>query len=126
MDIDSEHLGIPDAEYHAIVRMPSAEFSRICKDLSSIGDTGTILFSVGVPLILRMHAACLIIFCGFGMLVVISVTKEGVKFSTAGDIGTANIVCRQNKTVDKVPTKISTSANIVPASVDFASPIRVR
>lgn len=42
MDIDSEHLGIPDAEYHSIVRMPSAEFSRICKDLSSIGDTGII------------------------------------------------------------------------------------
>ena len=41
MDIDSEHLGIPEAEYHAIVRMPSAEFARICKDLSSIGDTGT-------------------------------------------------------------------------------------
>ncbi|CAA6656759.1 unnamed protein product [Spirodela intermedia] len=58
MDIDSEHLGIPEAEYHAIVRMPSSEFARICKDLSSIGDT-----------------------------VVISVTKEGVKFSTRGDIG---------------------------------------
>lgn len=42
MEIDSEHLGIPDAEYHAIVRMPSAEFARICKDLSSIGDTGMI------------------------------------------------------------------------------------
>lgn len=42
MDIDSEHLGIPDAEYHSIVRMPSGEFSRICKDLSSIGDTGII------------------------------------------------------------------------------------
>lgn len=41
MDIDSEHLGIPEAEYHAIVRMPSAEFARICKDLGSIGDTGT-------------------------------------------------------------------------------------
>lgn len=40
MDIDSEHLGIPETEYHAIVRMPSAEFARICKDLSSIGDTG--------------------------------------------------------------------------------------
>ncbi|RVW65874.1 Proliferating cell nuclear antigen [Vitis vinifera] len=39
MDIDSEHLGIPEAEYHAIVRMPSSEFQRICKDLSSIGDT---------------------------------------------------------------------------------------
>ena len=30
MDIDSEHLGIPEAEYHAIVKMPSAEFARIC------------------------------------------------------------------------------------------------
>ncbi|GAB2242990.1 hypothetical protein Droror1_Dr00019765 [Drosera rotundifolia] len=27
--------------------------------------------------------------------------KEGVKFSTTGDIGTANIVCRQNTTVEK-------------------------
>lgn len=44
MDIDSEHLGIPEAEYHAIVRMPSSEFARICKDLSSIGDTGTAKF----------------------------------------------------------------------------------
>ena len=31
----------------------------------------------------------------------ISVTKEGVKFSTEGDIGSANISCRQNTTVDK-------------------------
>lgn len=45
MDIDSEHLGIPEAEYHAIVRMPSAEFARICKDLSSIGDTGNHFFA---------------------------------------------------------------------------------
>jgi hypothetical protein len=41
MDIDSEHLGIPDTEYSAVVKMPSNEFARICKDLSSIGDTGT-------------------------------------------------------------------------------------
>lgn len=40
--------------------------------------------------------------CLFVLAVVISVTKEGVKFSTRGDIGTANIVCRQNTTVDKV------------------------
>jgi len=46
MDIDSEHLGIPDAEYQAIVRMPSSEFARICKDLSSIGDTGKIPFQL--------------------------------------------------------------------------------
>lgn len=90
MDIDSEHLGIPEAEYHAIVRMPSAEFARICRDLSSIGDT-----------------------------VVISVTKEGVKFSTRGDIGTANIVCRQNTTVDK-PEEATVIEMNEPVSLTFA------
>jgi proliferating cell nuclear antigen len=43
-----------------------------CRDLSSIGDT-----------------------------VQISVTKDGVRFSTSGDIGSANIMCRQNTSVDK-------------------------
>lgn len=41
MDIDSEHLGVPDTEYDATVRMPSAEFATICKNLSTMGDTGT-------------------------------------------------------------------------------------
>ncbi|TVU27818.1 hypothetical protein EJB05_19319, partial [Eragrostis curvula] len=90
MDIDSEHLGIPDSEYQAIVRMPSAEFMRICKDLSSIGDT-----------------------------VVISVTKEGVKFSTSGEIGSANIVCRQNQTVDK-PEEATIIEMQEPVSLTFA------
>ena len=49
MDIDSEHLGIPDTEYSAVVRMPSLEFSRICKDLASIGDTGESLLAVVRP-----------------------------------------------------------------------------
>jgi proliferating cell nuclear antigen len=31
MDIDSEHLGIPDTEYEAVVKMPSTEFQRICR-----------------------------------------------------------------------------------------------
>jgi proliferating cell nuclear antigen len=31
----------------------------------------------------------------------ISVTKEGIKFSTSGDIGSANIICRQNTHADK-------------------------
>lgn len=90
MDIDSEHLGIPDAEYQSIVRMPSAEFARICKDLGSIGDT-----------------------------VVISVTKEGVKFSTRGDVGTANIVCRQNTSVDK-PEEATVIEMSEPVSLTFA------
>jgi len=90
MDIDTEHLGIPESEYQAIVRMPSPEFARICKDLSTIGDT-----------------------------VVISVTKEGVKFSTRGDIGSANIVCRQNTSVDK-PEEATLIEMQEPVSLTFA------
>merc|ERR1712086_878711 len=71
MDIDSEHLGIPDTDYQAVIKMSSAEFQRICRDLSSIGDT-----------------------------VIISATKDGVKFSTNGDIGNANVTCRQTAGVD--------------------------
>lgn len=54
MDIDSEHLGIPEAEYEAIVRMPSTEFARICKDLSTIGDTG-ILFLLPYISVITLH-----------------------------------------------------------------------
>ena len=39
MDIDSEHLGIPDTDYKCTVRMPSAEFQRIIRDISVLGDT---------------------------------------------------------------------------------------
>ncbi|XP_022765059.1 proliferating cell nuclear antigen-like isoform X2 [Durio zibethinus] len=91
MDIDSEHLGIPEAEYQAIVRMSASEFARICKDLGTIGDT-----------------------------VIISVTKEGVQFSTKGDIGTANIICRKNTAVDK-KEEATVIEMAEPVSLTFAS-----
>ncbi|XP_030448428.1 proliferating cell nuclear antigen-like [Syzygium oleosum] len=75
MDIDSKHLGVPNTGYQSIVRMSAATFARICRDLGSIGE----------PVV----------------AVVIFVTKEGVKFSTRGDIETANIICRQDTSVDK-------------------------
>jgi proliferating cell nuclear antigen len=34
--------------------------------------------------------------------VIISATKDGVKFTTSGDVGTANITVRQNSTAEKV------------------------
>ena len=40
MDIDQEHLAIPDTEYAATIELPSAEFSRICRDLSSLSESG--------------------------------------------------------------------------------------
>lgn len=40
MDIDQEHLGIPETEYSATIKMPSAEFQRITRDLGSISESG--------------------------------------------------------------------------------------
>ncbi|KAI4977141.1 hypothetical protein ZWY2020_050951 [Hordeum vulgare] len=97
MDIDIKHLDIPDSEYQAIVCIPSFEFSRICKDLSSIGDTDKLMS---------------IIYSNF-----YSNALEGLKFSTARDIGTANIVCKQNKTVDK--TEFPNGPNHEPGGVNI-------
>lgn len=68
MDIDSEHLGIPEAEYDATVKLPAGEFQRIVKDLASIGDTGVWApcldtgFACGVPAPL-LCAVCLQLVC---------------------------------------------------------------
>ncbi|OHT09382.1 proliferating cell nuclear antigen [Tritrichomonas foetus] len=39
MDIESEHLAIPDSEPEASVTLPSSEFQKICRDLTQFGDT---------------------------------------------------------------------------------------
>lgn len=44
MDIDQEHLGIPETEYAATITMPSAEFQRICRDLIAMSESGTSTF----------------------------------------------------------------------------------
>lgn len=41
MDLDQEHLGIPETEYAATISMPSAEFQRICRDLIALSESGT-------------------------------------------------------------------------------------
>merc|ERR1712216_496153 len=71
MDIDAEHLGIPDTEYKCQIKMPAGEFQRICRDLAILGDTVTI-----------------------------AVSKGGVKFSVAGEMGSGNMTIRQNNSVD--------------------------
>jgi proliferating cell nuclear antigen len=40
MDIDQEHLGIPETDYSASITMPSAEFQRITRDLGALSDSG--------------------------------------------------------------------------------------
>ncbi|GAA5904947.1 hypothetical protein JCM6882_002401 [Rhodosporidiobolus microsporus] len=65
MDIDQEHLGIPDTVYDAEISIPSAEFARIIRDLKELGES-----------------------------VKIEVSKEGVRFSADGDIGTAAVTLK--------------------------------
>jgi len=72
LDITTEQLGIPDTEYKAVIKMSASEFQRICRDMTILGDT-----------------------------VVISATKEGVKFSVSGDLGSGNIICRPSGEIDK-------------------------
>lgn len=72
MEIDADHLGIPNTDYKCNIKMPSSEFQKICRDLAVLGETATI--------------AC---------------SKEGVKFSVDGDAGTGNITRRQNVDSDK-------------------------
>ncbi|KAL9107879.1 MAG: hypothetical protein Q9227_007297 [Pyrenula ochraceoflavens] len=78
MDIDQEHLGIPDTEYAATVDMPSAEFQRICRDLMAMSES-----------------------------VSIEATKEGVKFSCQGDIGNGSVTIRQHSNVEKPEQDVS-------------------
>lgn len=39
MDIDSEHLVIPEIESEAVIKMPSGDFAKICRDLTQFGDS---------------------------------------------------------------------------------------
>ncbi|KAE8349764.1 Mysoin-binding motif of peroxisomes-domain-containing protein [Aspergillus coremiiformis] len=90
MDIDQEHLAIPETEYAATVEMPSAEFQRICRDLNALSES-----------------------------VVIEATKEGVKFSCQGDIGSGSVTIRQHTSVDK-PEQNVTIALSEPVALTFS------
>lgn len=56
--LPSTFFCLQETDYSCVIKMPSGEFSRICKDLSQFGES-----------------------------MVIACTKEGVRFSAAGDIG---------------------------------------
>lgn len=83
MEIDSEHLGIPDTQYSCVVSMSAGEFQRICREIAIIGDTVTI-----------------------------NCSKEGVRFSVAGDMGSGSIALHPNGSdgsdcgKDEIPTII--------------------
>jgi proliferating cell nuclear antigen len=66
MDIDADSLGIPDTDYDARVTMTSSEFTRIVRDLSTLGES-----------------------------VRIEVSKEGVSFVSEGEAAQGNVLLKQ-------------------------------
>ena len=42
IQLDNEHLAIPETEYSSIVSINSTEFTKICKELYSLNETMTI------------------------------------------------------------------------------------
>jgi len=71
MDINQQRLGIPQTDYKASVRLSSAEFQRISRDMGVIGE------AVGV-----------------------SVRKDEVRFTVSGDIGGGEICLKQGGSAD--------------------------
>jgi len=47
MDIDTEHLGVPDQKYAAVIDISSSEFQKVVVDLQAFSDTLTISASKG-------------------------------------------------------------------------------
>ncbi|KAK7542437.1 proliferating cell nuclear antigen, C-terminal domain-containing protein [Phyllosticta citribraziliensis] len=90
MDIDQEHLGIPETDYAAVVKMPSSEFQRITKDLMQLSES-----------------------------VAIECTKEGIKFSCQGEIGSGSITLRQHKEVENPDNSVEITLS-EPVSLTFS------
>jgi proliferating cell nuclear antigen len=68
MDIDADTLGIPETNYDARITMSASEFTRIVRDLSSLGES-----------------------------VRIEVSKEGVRFASDGEAAQGNILLKQTE-----------------------------
>ena len=93
MDIDQEHLGIPETDYSATITMPAVEFQRICRDLGALSESG-------MSHELQKHGQTL--FAGLIRgTVSIEVSKDGVKFACSGDIGSGSVILKQNPSIDK-------------------------
>ena len=90
LEIEVDALGIPETEYDSVVRFPASEFQRICQNLGTWGES-----------------------------VLISTTKKGIKFSVEGEIGSGNVVLKQDTNADEPDQGTSIQLN-KPVSLTFA------
>merc|ERR1711987_2410 len=89
MQIESEHKEIPEQQYKVVARLPSGEFQKICRDLREFGET------------MQMSAS-----------------KEGIRFSVAGDVGSGNVMLKPRE-AEKPEDKVTLTVN-EPVTATFA------
>merc|ERR1712013_362994 len=65
MQIESEHMEIPEQHYKVVAKLPSSEFQKICRDLKEFGETMSV-----------------------------KATKEGITFSVQDDVGSGNVLLK--------------------------------
>lgn len=65
MQIESEHMEIPEQQYKVTAKLPSSEFQKICRDLKEFGET-----------------------------MQVKASKEGIIFSVKGDVGGGNVMLK--------------------------------
>merc|ERR1711930_27047 len=83
MQIESEHMEIPEQQYKVIAKLPSAEFQRICRDLKEFGET-----------------------------MQVKASKDGIRFSVQGDVGTGNVVLKPRES-EKPEERVSLTVHEV-------------
>merc|ERR1712014_533241 len=89
MQIESEHMEIPEQQYKVVAKLPSAEFLRICRDLKEFGET-----------------------------ISVNASKEGIRFSVQGDIGTGNVLLKPRES-DKPEERVQLTVQ-EPVNATFA------
>lgn len=89
MDLDSEFLKIDEMEYDTTITMPSAEFSKIVKDLKNMSESLAII-----------------------------VTKDSIKFTSEGESGSGSVVLKPYVDMDNVSESIKVDLN-APVNLTF-------
>merc|ERR1712232_446777 len=77
MQIESEHMEVPEQHYKVTAKMPSAEFQKICGDLKEFGET-----------------------------MQVKASKEGITFSVQGDVGAGNVMLKPRES-DKAEERVT-------------------
>lgn len=89
MNIDQEHLSIPETEFTSTITMSSAEYQRIIRDLSSLAE-----------------------------LITVNATKDGVRFSVEGEIGTGAVNLKPSTNISEDAASVDIQVS-EPVSLGF-------